>query len=81
MKKILFPLALLSLISIFFSSCSSCSTKPAERDLSYSPYVEAFTHGKISRNAPAYLIFNQDVELEKLTDDKSFKRALQIRPK
>lgn len=51
----------------FFIGVTSCKDKkssPSE-DLQYSPYVEAFTSGKISRFSPVYLIFSQDIPIER----------------
>ena len=47
---------------VFFSSCKS---KTVESEaMPYSPYIEAFTSGKISRYAPVYLIFSEEVSAE-----------------
>lgn len=58
-------LCLLSLLT----SCHTTSS--TDQDLPpYSPNVEAFTTGKISRYSPVYLIFNQEIPAERLKADR-----------
>lgn len=59
MKKLSF---LISFICVLLS-VTGCGDKrtTASEDLQYSPYVEAFTSGKISRYSPVYLILSEDI--------------------
>lgn len=79
MKKYYSLATLFALIGFLFSGCSQCTTK-AESEIPFSPYVEAFTHGKIPRSTPAYLILSKEIEQERLTTE-NINKALSIKPK
>lgn len=49
--------------------CESGSKSGAE-DLPFSPYVEAFTSGTVSRYTPVYLIFNQEIAADRMKTDR-----------
>ena len=51
---------------IVLSMLSSCSDKNPSAIIDSNAYVEAFTHGTISRKSTIYLIFNRDIESSKL---------------
>ena len=53
--------------------------KGEREPLSFSPFVEAFTSGTVSRNAPVYLVFSQAVDTAKM-DVERLSRAVQIKP-
>lgn len=61
-KPYLFFLILLPLL--FLAGCKSPSS--GTDAVPYSPYVEAFTSGKVSRFAPVYLVFNEEIAPEKM---------------
>lgn len=74
---------LISLISLFYflfliTGCDINTTAEEEPHL-FNPYVEAFTSGKISRFAPACLIFSEDIAPEKMDKDK-LKKLMKIKP-
>lgn len=60
---------------------TACSPRTGEEseELPYSPYVEAFTTGKISRSTPVYLIFNQAIPTEKLKKE-DLGKLMKIKP-
>lgn len=59
---------------------ASCSFgREEEGVLPFSPYVEAFTSGTISRYTPVYLILNQAVDSAKMTDE-ALKKYMRIKP-
>ena len=43
-----------------------CEGKGESEELPFSPYVEAFTSGTISRYTPVYLIFNQEIAADRM---------------
>ena len=53
--------------------------KGEREPLSFSPFVEAFTSGTVSRNAPVYLVFSQAVDTAKM-DVERLSRAVHIKP-
>lgn len=57
--------------------CSSGNKK--EDELPFSPYVEAFTSGNISRYAPVYLIFSQEIDSAKVNEG-ALKKLIRIKP-
>lgn len=71
----------LYLLCSLFLLCvlSGCSSAGGGEELPYSPYVEAFTTGKISRYTPVYLIFNQEIapDRQKETD---LNKLVKIKP-
>ena len=69
-------LVLFILAIILFTACSTGSDN---ENLPYSPYVEAFTTGTISRYTPVYLIFNRDIPTDKL-NRKGLSKLIKIRP-
>ncbi len=70
---------LFCLISFFFLFLG-CKSKTVESDaMPYSPYVEAFTSGKISRYAPVYLIFSEEVAPEKM-QNAELSKYFKIKP-
>ncbi|MDR1623660.1 MAG: hypothetical protein LBS04_01635 [Tannerellaceae bacterium] len=57
-----------------------CEPKSADSEgTPFSPYVEAFTSGKVSRYATIYLAFNQEVPSDKMVDTELSKR-IKIKP-
>lgn len=60
---------------------AGCNSKPdnEKEKLPFSPYVEAFTSGKISRYTPVYLIFNQEIAPEKQDKDR-LRKLMRIKP-
>ncbi|MDR1161788.1 MAG: hypothetical protein LBK45_05560, partial [Tannerellaceae bacterium] len=66
--------------SLFTLLFAGCKTKSADSEgVPFSPYVEAFTSGKVSRYATVYLVFNQEVSSEKMVDTELAKR-IKIKP-
>lgn len=61
------------------AGCSLRTSNGEEEALPFSPYVEAFTSGKISRYTPVYLIFNQDIPAEKMNNGQ-LNKLLKIKP-
>lgn len=77
-KSCLLPI-LLCLIA-WMSSCSI--NNGADQKLSippYNPFIQAFTYGEISRYAPVYLIFNQELPESALTPEQ-LKKHIRIQP-
>lgn len=60
---------------------SGCHTRPgnADGEVAYNPHVEAFTSGTISRFAPVYLIFNEQIPAGKM-NKKQLNELVRIRP-
>ena len=50
--------------------------KGEREPLSFSPFVEAFTSGTVSRNAPVYLVFSQAVDTAKMDVRRWLERLL-----
>ena len=65
---------------IVLSVLSSCSDKNPSAIIDSNAYVEAFTHGTISRKSTIYLIFNRDIESSKL-DYTKLESLIKISPK
>lgn len=78
MKKYLHLLCSLYMLSLLVA-CTGKADKGSMQDLPFNPHVEAFTSGKISRYAPVYLIFNEEIAPEKATAD-ALKKRMRIRP-
>lgn len=47
-----------------------CEGKGESEELPFSPYVEAFTSGTISRYTPVYLIFNQEIAADRMKPEQ-----------
>ncbi|WP_099465424.1 alpha-2-macroglobulin family protein [Parabacteroides provencensis] len=76
MAKYLYLICSLYLLTLFFG----CNTKNSDDgELTFCPYVEAFTSGKISRYAPVYLILNQEVPADKMNAEQ-LNKLIRIKP-
>ncbi len=65
------------------SLLAGCGTRGGEKDaleVPFNPYVEAFTSGTISRSAPVYLIFNEDIAEDKRKEER-LNKLVSIKPK
>ena len=51
-----------------FSRCGK--GKSESEEVPFNPYVEAFTSGTISRYTPVYLIFNQEIAVDRMEPDQ-----------
>lgn len=71
-----------SLLTLFLLLSAGCkeSKKPASETAKYNPFIEAFTSGRISRFAPVYIVFNQDVPLDLQTAENA-RKWVSISPK
>lgn len=78
MKKY-FSFLCLSYLAALLVACTAKTEKEDANELPYNPYVEAFTYGKISRYAPVYLIFNEEVLADKINADDVSKHV-RLRP-
>lgn len=57
-----------------------CESKNVDSEgVPFSPYVEAFTSGKVSRYATIYLVFNQELSTEKMVDTE-LPKLIKIKP-
>ncbi|RHJ87643.1 alpha-2-macroglobulin [Parabacteroides sp. AM08-6] len=63
MAKYIYYLCFFYILGLL-GSCSSAGDR--DEELSFSPYVEAFTSGQVSRFTPVYLILNQELSADKL---------------
>ncbi|MDR1171533.1 MAG: hypothetical protein LBL24_03665, partial [Bacteroidales bacterium] len=65
---------------LFLLLFTGCGSKSADGEgMPFSPYVEAFTSGKVSRYATIYLAFNQEVPPDKMVEAELAKR-IKIKP-
>lgn len=71
-------MAILGIFAMFFSSCSNNSDSNSTPE--YNNFVEAFTHGKVSRHSTIFLIFNQEIPNDKL-DESRLEKLIIIKPK
>lgn len=79
--KIMNRLSILFLVVMMaiLGGCHRGAKKIPLSEMPYNPLVEAFTYGDVSRFAPVYLIFNQDIPTEKMTK-KSLDKSIRISP-
>jgi hypothetical protein len=63
---------------ILVSGCKETRSEEGE-ELPFSPYVEAFTSGTISRYTPVYLIFNQTIPADRIKPDH-LRKLIRIKP-
>lgn len=77
MAKYLYYICVCCLLFLF-SGCEG-KNKGEGEDLPFSPYVEAFTSGTISRYTPVYLIFNQEIAADKMKPDQ-LRNLISIKP-
>jgi uncharacterized protein YfaS (alpha-2-macroglobulin family) len=69
-----------SLIPVFILLLAGCNLKnPSDDDTRYNPYVKSFTTGTVSRFSPVYLIFSEDIPMEKL-QSAGLAKQLRIKP-
>ena len=60
-----------------FSRCGK--GKSESEEIPFNPYVEAFTSGTISRYTPVYLIFNQEIAVDRMEPDQ-LRDLVKIKP-
>lgn len=77
MAKYLYYICACCLLFLF-SRCEGKSKGESEEQ-PFSPYVEAFTSGTISRYTPVYLIFNQEIATDKMKPDQ-LRNLVRIKP-
>nr|WP_304958571.1 hypothetical protein [uncultured Parabacteroides sp.] len=77
MAKYLYYICVCCLLFLF-SGCEG-KNKGEGEDLPFSPYVEAFTSGTISRYTPVYLIFNQEIAADRMKPDQ-LRNLISIKP-
>lgn len=77
MKKLSYFIILFWLV-LAATSCKE-NKKDEHQKLQYSPYVEAFTSGKISRFSPVYLIFTQSIPADRKQAD-NLSKQIKITP-
>ena len=63
---------------VLVSGCKETRSEEGE-ELPFSPYVEAFTSGTISRYTPVYLIFNQTIPADRIKPDH-LRKLIRIKP-
>lgn len=63
---------------LFISGCGG-NSKKEDGELPFSPYVEAFTSGTISRYTPVYLIFNQEIPADRMKPEQ-LRNLIRIKP-
>ncbi|MDH6303774.1 uncharacterized protein YfaS (alpha-2-macroglobulin family) [Parabacteroides sp. PF5-5] len=74
------PFHLLLAVCLFILLLSGCKSKSVDKEgLPFSPYVEAFTSGKVSRFSPAFLIFNEDLAAGKM-ENADVGKYMKIKP-
>ena len=66
--------------ALLLAGCKNTKSATTTSDFAYSPYVEAYTTGTISRHTPLYIVFAQDVPAEKL-DTAALSKLVSITPK
>ena len=79
MKKNIFRLCLLVLSGLLLNGCNRQHAAATDESLPFNPYVEAFTTGKISRQASVYVMLNQEVDSVKMAST-NWKKAAKISP-
>ncbi len=79
MKKTALALSVIAAGLSFWYSCSMGIRTSTAVELQFSPHVEAFTSGRISRNSPVFLILTQDVDTA-LVSGKKLARAMKVKP-
>ncbi|MCC8035714.1 MAG: hypothetical protein LIO77_07285, partial [Rikenellaceae bacterium] len=79
MKKAAIFTALILAAVTFWYSCSTGVRRSTAVELQFSPHVEAFTSGRISRTSPVFLILAQEVDTVALSG-KKLSRAMKIKP-
>ncbi len=72
-------LTFLTALIMLLPGCKTQTSDSKEDKLPYSPYVEAFTTGKISRFSPVTLIFSEEIPAGKL-DPAELKKSIRFKP-
>ena len=68
MKKIAYLIAFAAILSAAAGCKSKKSNQTDLQAATFNPYVEAFTSGKVSRQAPIYIVFNKDIPGERMNE-------------
>ncbi len=78
MKKYLYFLSMLAAVAM--AGCAGNTEKSGEAAaVAYNPFVDAFTVGRVSRFAPVYLVFNQDIPAQ-YAEDGRWSKQIKISP-